>query len=53
MKEVDERLLPPYRDAVNEGVGAIMVSFNSLTGTAMVLTIQNSVVPNDKYSSIG
>ena len=35
MKEVSERLLPPYRDAVNEKIGAIMVSFNSLSGTSM------------------
>jgi beta-glucosidase len=35
MKEISERLLPPYRDAVNEGVGAVMVSFNSLAGIAM------------------
>ncbi len=35
MKEVSERLLPPYREAVNEKIGAIMVSFNSLSGTAM------------------
>jgi len=35
MQEVYERLMPPYRDAVDEGVGAIMVSFNSLTGTLM------------------
>jgi beta-glucosidase len=35
MKEVSERLLPPYRDAVKEGLGAIMVSFNSLSGMAM------------------
>lgn len=35
MQEVYERLLPPYRDAVNEGVGAVMVSFNTLWGNAM------------------
>jgi beta-glucosidase len=35
MKEVSERLLPPYRVAVKEGLGAIMVSFNSLSGVAM------------------
>ena len=35
MQEVNERLLPPYRDAVNEGVGAIMVSFNSLSDINM------------------
>ena len=30
MQEVSERLLPPYRDAISEGIGAIMVSFNSV-----------------------
>ncbi len=35
MQEVSERLLPPYRDAVNEGVGAVMVSFNTLEGKPM------------------
>ena len=35
MKEVYERLIPPYRDAVKEGVGAIMVSFNTLSDNAM------------------
>ncbi len=34
-REVSERLLPPYKDAVKEGVGAIMVSFNSLSGISM------------------
>lgn len=34
-QEISERLLPPYRDAVNEGVGSVMVSFNSLLGTTM------------------
>lgn len=29
MQEISERLLPPYRAAVNAGVGAVMVSFNS------------------------
>lgn len=29
MKEVSERLLPPYRTAVKEGVGAVMTSFNT------------------------
>lgn len=28
--EINERLLPPYRDAVSEGVGSIMASFNTL-----------------------
>ncbi len=35
MKEVYDRLLPPYRTAVGEGVGAVMVSFNTLSNTAM------------------
>ena len=35
IKEVSERLLPPYRAAVNEGVGAVMVSFNSMSTKAM------------------
>lgn len=35
MQEINERLLPPYRDAVKEGVGAIMVSFNTLSDQAM------------------
>jgi len=35
MTEVSKKLLPPYRDAVNEGIGAVMVSFNSLSGLSM------------------
>ena len=35
MQEINERLLPPYRDAVKEGVGAIMVSFNTLSDQAL------------------
>jgi len=35
MQEVYERLLPPYQDAVNEGVGAVMVSFNTLSNISM------------------
>ena len=35
IQQVNERLLPPYRDAVKEGVGAVMVSFNTLSGQAM------------------
>lgn len=34
-EEISERLLPPYRDAVAQGTGAIMVSFNSLSGENM------------------
>ncbi len=32
MQEISERLLPPYRTAVSEGVGAVMVGFNSFEG---------------------
>ena len=35
MKEISDRLLPPYREAVKEGVGAIMVSFNYMSDKAM------------------
>ncbi|TRX54903.1 glycosyl hydrolase family 3 [Fulvivirga sp. M361] len=35
MAHVHKRLLPPYRAAVEEGVGAIMASFNTLEGTSM------------------
>ena len=35
MNEVSERLLPPYRAAVKEGVGAIMVSFNTISEKSM------------------
>lgn len=34
-QEVYERLMPPYRDAVNEGVGSVMVSFNNLSDKSM------------------
>ena len=34
-QEVYERLLPPYKVAVEQGVGAVMVSFNSLLGNNM------------------
>lgn len=33
--EVMERLLPPYRAAVEAGVGSVMASFNSLNGVPM------------------
>ena len=33
--ELVERLLPPYKAAVNEGVGSVMVSFNRMDGKAM------------------
>jgi beta-glucosidase len=32
MQEISQRLLPPYKQAVKDGVGAIMVSFSSLSG---------------------
>ena len=35
MQEINDRLLPPYRDVVEEGVGAVMVSFNTLSDKAM------------------
>lgn len=35
MQEVSERLLPPYRAAIKEGVGAVMVAFNTLSNQAM------------------
>lgn len=35
LDHVNERLLPPYRAAVEEGVGAIMASFNTLQGISM------------------
>ena len=34
-KEINERLLPPYKVAVHEKVGAIMASFNTLNGQSM------------------
>jgi beta-glucosidase len=34
-EEVYERLLPPYRVAVEAGVGSVMASFNSLDGVPM------------------
>ena len=35
MKEVSEKLLPPYKTAVEEGVGAVMTSFNTMDGIPM------------------
>lgn len=35
MQEVNDRLLPPYKEAIDAGVGAIMVSFNSLSDKTM------------------
>ena len=35
MKQVNELLLPPYKAAVEEGVGAVMTSFNRLDGKSM------------------
>tara|TARA_B100000795_G_scaffold268617_1_gene255972 strand:- start:3337 stop:5139 length:1803 start_codon:yes stop_codon:yes gene_type:complete len=34
-KEIKERLLAPYRTAVKENIGAVMVSFNTLSGISM------------------
>lgn len=34
-QQIQERLLPPYRDAVNEEVGAIMASFNAVSDISM------------------
>ncbi len=35
INEVYERLIPPYRAAIQEGVGAIMTSFNTLNNISM------------------
>ena len=35
MNEVSKYLLPPYHDAVAEGVGSVMVSFNSISELSM------------------
>ena len=34
-KEIEQRLLSPYKVAVQENIGAVMSSFNSITGTSM------------------
>lgn len=34
-QEISERLLPPYKVAVKEKVGAVMVSFNTISGISM------------------
>ncbi len=34
-KELHQRLLPPYRAAIEEGVGSVMASFNKLDGISM------------------
>ena len=34
-EQLQERLLPPYKVAVKENVGAVMASFNRVTGTSM------------------
>jgi beta-glucosidase len=34
-KEIRERLLAPYRTAVKENIGAVMASFNTLSGISM------------------
>jgi len=35
IQEVRQRLLPPYQTAIDEGVGAVMASFNTLDGLSM------------------
>jgi beta-glucosidase len=35
INEISERLMPPYRAAVRENVGSIMVSFNTISDKAM------------------
>jgi beta-glucosidase len=35
MGEVSKRLLPPYRTVVKEGIGSVMVSFNTMSDKAM------------------
>ena len=35
LEQVRERLLPPYKVAVESGVGSVMASFNTLLGTPM------------------
>ena len=55
MQEVNERLLPPYRDAVEEGVGAVMVSFNNLSDQAMhahKILITDSLKNSMKFDGI-
>ncbi|WP_211295577.1 glycoside hydrolase family 3 protein [Polaribacter porphyrae] len=34
-QQIEERLLSPYKVAVKENIGAVMSSFNSITGTSM------------------
>jgi beta-glucosidase len=34
-KEINERLLAPYKTAVKENVGAVMASFNTISGVSM------------------
>ena len=34
-QEISDRLMPPYQVAVEEGVGAVMASFNTLNGKSM------------------
>jgi beta-glucosidase len=35
LQELSDRLLPPYKTAVAQGIGAVMASFNTLSGKAM------------------
>ena len=34
-QQIEEKLLAPYKAAVKEGIGAVMASFNTVTGTSM------------------
>lgn len=51
IEEVYERLIPPYIDAVNTGVGAIMVSFNTLSGVPM--HAHKALITDSLKSSLG
>ena len=51
LAEVYERLIPPYIVAVNEGVGAIMVSFNTLSGIPM--HAHKALITDSLKSSLG
>lgn len=51
IEEVYERLIPPYIDAVNAGVGAIMVSFNTLSGVPM--HAHKALITDSLKSSLG
>lgn len=44
IKEISERLLPPYKAAIKAKVGAVMASFNTISGKAMHA---NKILIND------